>query len=154
MDREQSNLTALAEKVKPEVMSLAQYIPWFTANLQKDVSGKYGAEELSNSISFPVYDANLMRFVKEASRMSLMNKNYQYVYTRNHIQGAEEELRLIERASMKEWDTLSGILSRYVLVGMRRANVWTEGTSNGVFLAVLTKMKELVLFWAEKEERA
>lgn len=154
MDREQSNLTALAEKVKPEVMSLAQYIPWFTANIQKDVSGKYGAEELSNSISFPVYDANLIRFVKEASRMSLMNKNYQYVYTRNHIQGVEEELRLIERASMKEWDTLSGILSRYVLVGMRRANVWTEGTSNGVFLAVLTKMKELVLFWAEKEERA
>ena len=154
MEKEQSNFVALAEKCKAEVMSLARYIPWLESSARKQVSDSYGGDDLPNSIHFPVYDANLMQFVKEASRTSFMNRNHPYVYTRNHINGAEDELRLIRNATMKDWEILCGILSHYVLIGMRRGDVWTQGVSNGVFLETLMKMKELVLFWAEKEAKA
>ena len=44
-------------------------------------------------------------------------------------------------------DTLKGILSKYILGGMTKGQVWSEGVSNGSILKVLLKMKEILEYW-------
>lgn len=55
--------------------------------------------------------------------------------------------RLIERATIQDMDTLKGILSKYILGGMTKGQVWSEGVSNGSILKVLLKMKEILEYW-------
>ena len=76
-----------------------------------------------------------------------MDRNYRYVYNRCRIRSAEDELATVKRASIKEMDVLKAILSRYVMEGMTKGKRWSEAVENGVFLAVITKMKENLDFW-------
>ncbi len=52
-----------------------------------------------------------------------------------------------KRSSIKEMDVLKAILSRYVMEGMTKGRKWSEAVENGVFLTVISKMKENLDFW-------
>ena len=151
MGTEQSNLTLMAEQYKDDVMKLAAYIPWLEKSMGSKVSSTYESNgDLKSTISFPVYDSNLLQMVKVARNTQFMNKNYAYVYSRNHIRNVQDELSKIDSATALEFDILIGILSRYVMLGMTKAVVWSDGVTNGVFLHLFIKMKEIVDFWCQK----
>lgn len=144
----------IIEEYKAAAEPLFKYIPWMEKNAGKAVSRNYQGSGLSkSSISFPVYEATLMNFVKEAAASSLMNRNYVYVYTRNRIRSHADEKRLIERAELKDWDILAGILSKYVLEGRRKATLWGEAVQEDIFLLVLRKMRELIGYWDKAGRR-
>ena len=103
-------------------------------------------------MTFPVYDGTLLRFIKTAQDSSLINRNYTYTYSRNRIRTTQDELRFIQNATIKEMGDLWGILSRYVLKGMTKAALWSEGVKNGVFLALLLKMEEILQFWDKQKK--
>ena len=94
-----------------------------------------------------------MNFVREASKTSLMDKNYAYVYTRNHIRNHEDERKLIAKAGWKEWNLLCGILSKYVLGGRTKGTLWNEAVKEDIFYLVLKQMKEIVEFWDKPLDR-
>lgn len=130
---------------REDVAKLSRYISWLETKSGRDVVSSYRAEQ--STFSFPVYDGTLMSFVKEAQTTRLMNRNYRYTYSRNHIKTAKDELSLIRTATIKEFGVLCDILSKYVLGGMTRAQVWKEGIENRIFLEVILKLKELIEFW-------
>ena len=119
---------------------LFKYLPWMEKSAGRAVSRNYQGNGLSrNSISFPVYDATLMNFVKEAAASTLMNRNYVYVYTRNRIRSHADEKKLIAGAELK-----------YVLEGRTKATLWGEAVQEDIFLLVLRKMQEIIRYWDKK----
>ncbi len=131
-----------------DVVSLAKYIPWLEQKSGKTVSETYNQNGLDeSSIVFPVYDAMLLNFVKAAQKTKLLDRNYVYVYTRLRIKTVEDELAAIEKADIMQMDILKGILTKYINGGMRKGTVWTDGVKSGVFLKVVTKMKENLEYW-------
>ncbi len=96
------------------------------------------------SFTFPVYDATLLRFVKTAKGTVFITRNYQYVYSRNRIKGAEQEKKAVKSAELQNMELLSGIFSRYVLGGMTKGVLWAEAVENGIFLEVLYRLRELL----------
>ncbi len=56
----------------------------------------------------------------------------------------KDELRVIEACSLQDITVLGDILSKYVIKGDVKGAMWAEGVQNGVYLAVLLKMKELM----------
>lgn len=129
-------------------MPLLRYLPWLEKNAGQDVGGYYQTpENPDHSIGIPVYDSNLMSFVKEAGASALMNRNYQYVYTRGAIRTHDDERRVIRAAEIQDWDILCGILTNYVMGGRTRATLWTEGVKEDIYLLVLKKMQEIVEYW-------
>jgi hypothetical protein len=96
---------------------------------------------------FPVYDSTLMSFVKEVQRTTLLDRNYVYIYSRNRIRTLQDEMRMIDQSGIKDMDILKGILSKYILGGMTKGNMWNEAVQNGVFLNVIKKMKKNIEFW-------
>ncbi|MCM1058538.1 MAG: hypothetical protein NC517_13185 [Firmicutes bacterium] len=133
---------------KQEVLPLLKYIPWFESNAGQPGSTFYqGPDATEHSMSIPVYDANLLNFVKEASKSSLMDRNYCYTYTRGRIRTHEDERRVIAGAELKDWDVLRGILSKYVMGGMTKSVLWAQAVQENIFLLVLKKMQEIIEFW-------
>ena len=148
MEKDKLYMHEVATKYRPDVERLAKYIPWLESRLGVLTSSMYKGEGIEvNSISFPVYDATLMNLVKEARQTELLDRNYAYVYSRNRIRTVEAEQLLIERSTIREMDTLKGILSRYVLGGMTKGRLWTEGVANGSILKVICRMKEVLDYW-------
>lgn len=136
------------EEYKAMVEPLLKYVPWMEQNAGKSGSSSYQGQGIGkNSMSFPVYDANLMRFVKEASGSPLMNRNYSYVYTRNRIKTHDDERRVIAAAELKDWDILGGILSKYVLGGRVKATMWSEALRENIFVSVLRQMEKIIAHW-------
>ncbi len=133
---------------KPDVERLIRYLPWLEEKAGKDISETFeGSGIKGNSITFPVYDGTLMSFIKEVQRTTLLDRNYPYIYSRNRMRTLQDELRAIDRASIKDMDILKGILSKYVLGGMTKGRLWTEAVYNRIFLNVIRKMKENLEFW-------
>ncbi len=140
----------VVERYKPDVEKLIRYLPWLEekSGAVSGLSENYEDSGIKgHSISFPVYDGTLMSFVKEVQQTGLVDRNYPYIYSRYGIRTAQDELKAISRAGIKEMNVLSGILSKYVLGGMTKGRMWTEAVSNGVFLNVVHKMKENLEFW-------
>lgn len=130
------------ESVEP----LLGYLPWLEQHAGEAGQTLFREQGISeHSLSFPVYDATLMRFVKEAGKTSLMDRNYRYVYSRNHLTTHEEEKALIARTNWRTWDQLKGILSWYVLGGRVKAALWSEGVKSGTYLMVLQRMQEIAV---------
>lgn len=148
MEQDAEYLRGLMLENKEIIMPLLRYLPWLLQNSGKSVSSNYSDSRFGeHSMSFPVYDGTLMSFVKEASQSRLMDKNYMYVYTRNRIRSHDDERRIIEKATWKEWDVLRGILSKYVMGGRTKAFLWSEAVKEQIFYLVLNRMKEIVEFW-------
>lgn len=133
---------------KPDVERLIRYLPWLEEKAGRDVSETFEGNGIKgNSITFPVYDGTLMSFIKEVQRTTLLDRNYPYIYSRNRIRTVQDELRAIDRASIKDMDILKGILSKYVLGGMTKGRLWTEAVYNRIFLNIIRKMKGNLEFW-------
>lgn len=138
---------------RPEVEKLISYIPWLEKQNGMQLSNLYSGDGLAeNSVAVPVYDSTLLKFVKTARATALMDRNYVYVYSGNRIRTVEDEHRFIQKATLFEMDGLCGILSKYILKGMTKSVVWTEGVKNGIFLELLLKMRELITFWDKPME--
>ncbi|MCI9338286.1 MAG: hypothetical protein HFH93_12255 [Lachnospiraceae bacterium] len=138
----------MIEAYKAAAEPLLKYLPWMEKNAGRAVSRNYQGNGLSKrTMSFPVYDATLMNFVREAAASPLMNRNYVYVYTRNRIRTHADEKRLIAGAELKDWDILGGILSKYVLEGRTKASLWGEAVQEDIFLLLLRKMREIIGYW-------
>ncbi len=136
---------------KRELEPLLRYLPWLEKSAGTSVSRNYrdpGAEAgQGQAMAFPVYDGTLLNFVREVSKTGFMDRNYRYIYTRNHIRSHADERRMIQGAGIKEWDILRGILSNYVLGGQSRATLWNEAVQEQIFYLVIRQMKEIVEYW-------
>ena len=155
MDSDKLSVEEMVEYYKPDVEELAVYIPWLETHKGGESSSVFTGEGVEkNSITFPVYDTTLMNFVKAAQASRLMNRNYVYVYSRNRIRTEADEHRFIRNATIKEMGDLWGILSKYILKGMTKAALWSEGVRNGVFLELLLKMKEILVYWDRQRSEA
>ena len=138
----------LLESYKQAVRPLLPYLPWLEQSAGKRASSIYSGQDIGmNSVSFPVYDGTLLNFVREATKSPLMDRNYAYVYTRHRIRTHQEERDIIQKSGWKEWDILRGILSKYVLGGRTKGNLWSEAVSEQIFYLVLKQMQEIIEFW-------
>ncbi len=142
----------IVNEYKPDVERLVRYLPWLESKTGTSVQQTYSASGIAeHSVAFPVYDSTVMSFVKEAQRTHLMDRNYMYVYSRYRIRTVQDEIRAIERASIKEMDVLKAILSKYVMGGMTKGRMWSEAVESGIFLYVVKKMKANLDFWDRPE---
>ncbi|MCR5399176.1 MAG: hypothetical protein K6E68_06540 [Lachnospiraceae bacterium] len=144
----------ILQMYRDDVNKLAAFLPYLQSKQGDRVSSIYADDGLQeHSVAVPVYDGNLMSFIKTADATSFMDRNYRYVYTRNRLRSAEDELAFIEKATIFQMDMMGGILSNYVLGGRTKARLWSEGVRNGVFYKLVDKMKELVDFWTNAERK-
>ena len=138
----------IVEYYRADALKLFHYITWLESKVGQAASTYYGADGIAvNSVAFPVYDSMLLAFVKEAEQTCFMDRNHVYVYTRNRLKTEQDELKFIERATIRQMDDLAGILSHYVQGGRRKAVLWSQGVTNGVYVALLKKIKDLMEFW-------
>lgn len=148
MDMDKKATEEVVAEYREDIAKLTKYIPWLETKSGNDVSATFSGEGIAeHSVSIPVYDATLMRFIKEAKGTKLMNRNYVYTYSRNHLRTVQDEQNFIDRATIRNMKELSDILSKYVLLGMTKAVMWREGVENRIFLNVINKMKDLIEFW-------
>lgn len=132
---------------REEIMKLMKYVPWLESVGSDDVAKKYDGSLGKSDISFPVYDSTLMTFVKELQKSVFMDKNYPYAYTRRHIRTPEDEVRCIENAGINDMDLFKGVLTKYTMEGMRKANMWAEAVERKLYLKVINKMYEILMFY-------
>ena len=148
MERTEMKPQQLMQYYRSDIEMLARYIPWLEAKRGQEVSNEYHSDSNSpKSFSFPVYDGTLMNFVKDVQQTKLTDRNYQYVYSRNHIETIADEYVQIDRTTVQDMSILIGILSKYILGGRTKGLLWPEGVRNGIYLAIVKKLKELCEFW-------
>lgn len=142
---EKEHIMELAKKAKKDLKPLLKYADWLKENEGNDLTSVYdGTQNGSNTMSFPVYDKKLLKFVKEAGENELMDRNYVYVYSELRLETPEQEKQAIEECTIEDWRILCGILTRYVRGGMTRAYLWGQGVKEGIFYLALTKMQEVL----------
>ena len=132
---------------KDEVLQLLTYLPWLEKKAGETATRAYDGSDLTSTLPFMVYDTMLLNFVNDASKTGLMNKNYLYAYSEQRLYTVEDEIEFIDRATVKDAAVLCSILSKYVLGGMTKGALWGTAVQEGVFLAVLKKMKRLLEIW-------
>ena len=148
MGTEQLTPSEVIEMYYPDTKKLMGYLLYLEKMSGKSVSNTFNQDGLSeHSLTFPVYDGNLMRFIKDAEQTVFMDRNYRYVYTRYRIKTLDDELDMIKKCTILQMDVLGGILSKYVLGGRKNGTVLSEGAQNGVYLEVIKKADELIRFW-------
>lgn len=144
----------IAEKVemyREDIESLVKYLPWLESKNKKDLSSTYTPREGGEqSLRVPVYDSTLLGFIKAAQKTKFIDRNYVYIYHRKRMNTVEDELKMIRETQIMEIENLGAVLSKYVILGMSKSVMWNEGVSNGVFYAIVSKMKELVEFWSRQ----
>lgn len=154
MENETNQREGIAGKLdmyREDITALVKYLPWLQSKNKKDLTSSYTPRDGGeHALHVPVYDSTLLAFIKTAQNTKFIDRNYVYLYHRKRINTAEDELRMIQRTQMMEIENLGAVLSKYVLQGMSKGAVWNEGVSNGVFYAVVAKMKELLEFWARQ----
>ena len=130
---------------KDDVARLMRYLSWLQDKSGTITTGVYKGEGIEkSSMAVPVYDSTLLNFVKEVKQTDFLNKNYVYTFSKYRIKTVEDELRVISACSLQEITVLGDILSKYILKGDVKGAVWAEGIQNGVYLALLLKLKELM----------
>ena len=142
---EQMTATEVFDKYRGDIEKLIAYLPWLEEKSGKSkVSDIYNGDGLDqHSISFPVFDGNLLRFVKDAENTLFMDRNYVYVISRNRLKRAEDEVEFVSRQTMRQMDNIGGVLTKYVRGGRTKAVLWSEAMDKGVFLAIVRRLKEL-----------
>lgn len=145
MEMDKEIIEKLVKDNKPQLAPLLKYVDWLKENNGKSVTTVFdGTKDGSNTMSFPIYDSNLLSFVKEAAETKLMDRNYVYVYTWYDLKTPEKEKEAIEKATIEDWKILCGILTRYVYGGNAQAGLWDQGVKEGIFYLVLSKMQEVL----------
>ena len=133
------------EAYKDDMLKLIAYLPWLEEKSGKSsVSGTYEGEGLSeHSMSFPVYDGTLLRFIKAAESTKFMDRNYPYVFTRNRLRTYKDERDFVARQTIRQIDSIGGVLSKYVMGGRSKSKLWSDAVDQGIFLAIAQRLKEL-----------
>lgn len=148
LERTEMKPQQIMQHYRADIARLTRYIPWLESKRGQEVSSEYRHEDfVKSSFAFPVYDGTLMNFVKDVEKTDLTDRNYRYVYSRNHIATVADEYVQIDRASIQDIDILIGILSKYIIGGRTKGALWSDGVRNGVYLAIVNKLKELCEFW-------
>ncbi|MBE5876292.1 MAG: hypothetical protein E7290_05340 [Lachnospiraceae bacterium] len=128
-----------------DVHKLLRYLNWLqkvSGTVTSDIYKGEGIE--STSVTFPVYDANLLAFIKEIKGSVFMNKNCVYTYSKYRLRTPADELKLIDRCTMQEVKLIGDILANYAIKGTVKGTVWSEGVKNGIYLAAVLKLKDLL----------
>ncbi len=148
MEKEILYIQEVVNGFRSDVEVLMKYLPWLEVKAGDNISSLYKGEGIEEtSMSFPVYDSTLLSMVQDIKKTNLLDRNYAYIYSRNRIKNVADEQKLIEKATIRDMDTLKGILSKYILGGMTKGTTWTEGIKNGSILKVVLKMKEIIEYW-------
>lgn len=148
MDTEQMTAEQVFTEYKEDMKKLIAYLPWFESKIGQTVTSTYDQDGLGgHSLAFPVYDSNLMRFIKDAQTTRFMDRNYRYVLTRNRLNGPADEIAFIRAQTILKIHNIGGILSAYVMGGQTRGKVWSDGMSYGIFYEIVKKLSELYDFW-------
>ena len=147
----ENSVEDIVERYREPVKQLVPYLPWLKENMDRQVAQNYSGSEMNRTIPFPVYDSNLLSFVKAAQATGMMDRNWPYVYSRNHLNTTKDEHLFIEEAQITNMDELFGIVSKYVLSGMTRGSAWSEGVMNGSMYLAIEKMRSLLRYWGERE---
>lgn len=149
----QQYMRELSSQYKEALAPFLRYLPWFEEHAGKSTSSSYnGSMDGNNTMSFPVYDSTLLSFVKEMGKSSFMDRNYVYIYSRRRLKTLEDERKAIKAATIQEWDVLCGILSKYVIGGNTRSQLWTQAVKENIFLMVLQKMQSIIEYWDRRLE--
>lgn len=150
LEKDQEYIRSVIKGYKKEIEPLFWYVPWLEARYGKKVSDSFSCENFSErTMRFPVYEGTLLRFVADVESTGLLDRNYRYLYTRHRIHTPEDERKLIQNASIKDLDILTGILSRYILEGKTKGTVWPAGVEEGIYLDILRKFQELFVKWCQ-----
>lgn len=154
MEQDRLSREEIVKLYKTDVERLVPYLSWLEQKAGQQVAQSYHGQDIEkHSVTFPVYDSTLLRFVQEIKKTKFFDKNYVYVYSRFQIRSERDEKRVIERAQLQDIGALGGILSKYVIKGTTKGTVWQEGVRNGVLYGTVKKMKELMDFWDREDER-
>ncbi|MDE6674859.1 MAG: hypothetical protein K2K19_08640 [Acetatifactor sp.] len=149
----QQYMRELSNQYKESLAPFLRYLPWFEEHAGKSTGSSYnGSMDGNNTMSFPVYDSTLLSFVKEMGKSSFMDRNYVYIYSRRRLKTLEDERKAIKAATIQEWDVLCGILSKYVIGGNTRSQLWTQAVKENIFLMVLQKMQSIIEYWDRRLE--
>ena len=144
VDQEKLGREEIIKKYQAEIKRFLVYIPWLEKRTGSELHSTYSGNGIGeHSVRVPVYDATLLRLVRELEKSTLMDKNYAYVYTRNHIKDYVDEWDIIQRAKLQDYEILFGILSKYVLKGRTKSTEWTEAVENQIFLRVFLTCQQL-----------
>lgn len=149
----QQYMRELSSQYKEALTPFLRYLPWFEEHAGRSTGSSYnGSMDGNNTMSFPVYDSTLLSFVKEMGKSSFMDRNYVYIYSRKRLKTLEDERKAIKAATIQEWDVLCGILSKYVIGGNTRSQLWTQAVKENIFLMVLQKMQSIIEYWDRRLE--
>ena len=148
MGTDQMTPYEIVEAYRDDILKLLAYLPWLEQRSGKKVTSTYDQNDINvHSMSFPVFDGTLLQFINVARNTSFMNINYRYGLLRYRLRESEDEIAFIPTATIQQMNTLGDILSKYVLGGQTKARLWSQAMDEGIFLDVVTKMKELLDFW-------
>ena len=150
LERDMEYRRQIMENYKKDVEPLFRYLSWLESKKGEKVSSSYAENDVAaHSMAFPVYEGTLLGFVKDVQKTELLDRNYQYIYTRYRIADVKDELRLIESVTIKDTEILTGILSKYINGGMTKGWLWSQAAEEGIFLAILLKFQELFTLYAQ-----
>ena len=143
---------AFIDKYEPDVNRLMKYVPYFEQKSGRDVAHDYDGEQGQTTMKFPVYDGTLMNFIREAQKTCLMDRNYPYAYSRNHVRTRSQELMLIDKATIRDDAYLRGVISKYVMEGMRKTGMWQDAVEDQIFLKVILRFKQIICYYKSIRE--
>lgn len=147
-EREKLTTSQLVREYKEDVMALAKFLPYFEKKSGMSAMSSYVPEHaIETTMRIPTYDGTLLSFIKTAEKTRFIDKNYDYVYRKYAMRTAQDERRMIERATIQDMNVFGAILSKYVIRGRVRGNVWNEGVMNGIYYCLISRMKEQIEFW-------
>lgn len=126
-----------------DVAKLLKFLPWLAGKSAGQVSSMYTGDENNKVIPIPVFDTTLIAFIKEVEKTKFLDRNYPYLYSRNHIQSHEDEIRLLKNAKITDMKIFKGILSKYVIGGRTKAMLWSEGVDAGIYVTALDCLNRL-----------
>ncbi|RDU22695.1 DUF6508 domain-containing protein [Anaerosacchariphilus polymeriproducens] len=149
MDKKEQKIPSeIIAEYKNDIDLLIAYIPWLETKSGNDVMSTYkGDSKVPINFSIPIYDGTLMRFIKLIQTTKFMDKNYPYFYRRHNVKTSEDEIKAIKKATINDIEVFRGIFSKYVIMGRSHGTVWQQGVANGVFLALLIRLKEIIEYY-------
>lgn len=144
MGQEVMTQQKVIEEYNQFVIPLLEYLPWLEEKVGEDAYSLYEEEGIGeNSLTFPVYEETLLNLIRQLSESPLTDRNYRYVYTRNHLETTEDERAVIQGATWRDWGILKGILSRYVAGGRTKGMLWSQAVREDIFYLVLLQMRKI-----------
>ena len=147
--QEESLREQITEEFKDDLTRLLKFLPYLEKRGGKDVQEFYEGDGDQKIIPVPVYDSTLLSFVKEAQKTKFMNKNYPYTYRRWKMPDPKSERIAMESATIRDIDLFRGILSRYIMEGMRKSYMWTTGVEERIFVTALVKLRSLIFDYSK-----